>query len=225
MPKYYEAYDKRYRQVHRQNLQWASDNPSPIVLQTIQKLYKGEHPRILEIGCGEGRDCLFLLRQGYDVDAVDISEEAVRTCRQKATEADHERFAVLDVCTGRLEKMYDFIYSVSTLHMLVLDEDRRNYFAFIKNHLLADGFALILTMGDGEEEFSSDIASAFENRARTHQETGATLEIASTSCRVVCFATFEKELTGAGFIVQEKGVACIEPDFPTIMYALVRHTP
>jgi len=223
MPKYYEAYDKRYQQVHRRNLQWASDEPSPIVLQTIKKLYRDKKPRILEIGCGEGRDCLFLLRQGYDADAVDVSEEAVRTCRQKAAAADSGRFAVVDACTGRLEKTYDFIYSVATLHMLVLDEDRQNYFAFIKGCLAADGFALILTMGDGKEEFSSDIASAFEDCTRTHQETGIKLEVASTSCRVVRFTTFEKELAGAGFVIQEKGVTCIEPDFPTIMYALVRH--
>ena len=37
MAKYYEAYEKRYRQVHEKQLSWASNQPSPIVLETIEK--------------------------------------------------------------------------------------------------------------------------------------------------------------------------------------------
>ena len=40
--------------------------------------------------------------------------------------------------------------------MLVLDEDRNNYYKFIYNHLKQNGYALILSMGDGKKEFKSN---------------------------------------------------------------------
>ena len=84
MAKYYEAYEKRYRQVHEKSLSWASDKNSPIVLEMLKKYGNSDNTKILDIGCGEGRDCLFLLDLGYDIQALDISEEAIRYCKNKA---------------------------------------------------------------------------------------------------------------------------------------------
>ena len=55
MKRYYEAYEARYSQVHAQGLQWSSDAPTPIVEEIIRQ-YGKEQGRMLEIGCGEGRD-------------------------------------------------------------------------------------------------------------------------------------------------------------------------
>ena len=222
MPKYYEAYEKRYRQVHEKSLSWASDKNSPIVSDTLKKYVKGDSPKILDIGCGEGRDCLYLMKQGYDVQAIDISEEAIRYCKQKAGAENESRFRVLDVCRSKLEERFDFIYSVATLHMLVVQQDRERYLSFIKNHLSDTGYALILSMGDGEMESESNIDEAFEDKTRIHQETGTELSVASTSCKMVSFGTLRKELHSAGFSVVEDGLTEAPPDFPVIMYAVVR---
>lgn len=222
MPKYYEAYEKRYRQVHEKSLSWASDKNSPIVSDTLKKYVKVDHPRILDIGCGEGRDCLFLIKQGYDVQALDISEEAIRYCRQQAGAGNEDKFHILDVCTENLEESFDFIYSVATLHMLVLQQDRERYLSFIKNHLSEGGYALILSMGDGVMESESNIDEAFEDKTRIHQETGMELSVASTSCKMVSFDTFREELRRAGFSVVEDGLTEVPPDFPVIMYAVVK---
>lgn len=222
MPKYYEAYEKRYRQVHEKSLSWASDKNSPIVAEILKKYVKAGRPRILDIGCGEGRDCLYLMDLGYDVQALDISEEAIRYCRRKAGAENESRFRVLDVCTGELEGSFDFIYSVAALHMLVLKQDRERYLSFIKNHLSQGGCALILSMGDGVMESESDIDEAFEDKTRVHQETGTELSVASTSCKMVSFDTLRKELHGAGFSIVEDGLTEAPPDFPVIMYAVVQ---
>ncbi len=225
MSKYYEAYEKRYRQVHQESLAWASDKNSPIVMEMLKKYIDCENPRLLEVGCGEGRDALHLLKLGCDVQALDISEEAIRYCRERAGEENRERFHVVDVCTEAFEGQYDFIYSVATLHMLVLQPDRQRYLSFIRRRLSDKGYALILTMGDGVMERESDIGEAFTNQKRSHWETGRELEIAATSCKMVCFETFRKELSESGFLIVEDGLTCIEPDFPTIMYAVVRQRP
>lgn len=222
MAKYYEAYDKRYRQVHEKSLSWATDENSPIVIETLKKYVKCNNPKILDIGCGEGRDCLYLLGLGYDVQAVDVSEEAIRYCIDKAGAKNKDRFHVVDVCIQNFEGTFDFIYSVATLHMLVLEQDRKRYLSFVKNRLSKNGYALILTMGDGNTETESDINEAFDDKKRTHQETGEELLIAATSCKMVNFETFRKELKDSGFEIVEDGLTKIENHFPTIMYAVVR---
>ena len=80
--KYYEAYDERYKQIHGQDLQWSSEKPSKIVAETIQSVSLPTNSKILEIGCGEGRDAYLLLTQGFDVLATDVSCEAVSYCKK-----------------------------------------------------------------------------------------------------------------------------------------------
>ena len=66
MRKYYEAYDERYKTVHEKGMRWASDEISPIVFDTMLKYGIGKNAAILETGCGEGRDAIPLLQDGYD---------------------------------------------------------------------------------------------------------------------------------------------------------------
>lgn len=217
---YYEAYDDRYRQVHRENLEWFSRNPSPIVGQVMAQFGIGTNSKILELGCGEGRDAIHLLRQGYRVLATDISPEAIAYCRRIApTFSNH--FQVLDCIGGKLEGEFDFIYAVAVVHMLVEDIHRKGFYQFIRNHLNASGIALICTMGDGEIQRKSDITNAFSLQERIHEQSGKTVHIASTSCRMVDFPTFQKELEENGLTIIKQGITAIQPEFSQIMYAVV----
>ena len=218
---YYEAYDDRYRQVHRENLEWFSRNPSPIVGQVMAQFGIGTNSKILELGCGEGRDAIALLEQGFDVLATDISPEAIAHCQRLAPEYT-DCFQVLDCIDGKLEKNFDFIYAVAVVHMLVEDVHRKGFYQFIRNHLNASGIALICTMGDGEIQRTSDITNAFSLQERLHEQSGKTLHIASTSCRMVDFPTFRAELERNGFAILQEGQTAIEPDFTQMMYAVVR---
>lgn len=218
--KYYEAYDDRYRQVHGQDMQWFADSPSPIVGQMLERM--GITGRILEIGCGEGRDAGFLLEQGYDVLATDVSPAAVDYARKRFGQFPR-CFQVLDCLTERLEEKFDFIYAVAVLHMLIPNSDRDGFYSFIRYHLKPGGLALICTMGDGAGEHQSDISAAFDLQERIHEQTGRPVRIAGTSCRVVSWDTFRRELDRNGLAVAESGMTAVEPDFPQMMYALVEN--
>jgi tellurite methyltransferase len=77
--------------------------------------------RILDAGCGDGRNLVYLLRSGFEVFAVDASEQAVTRVRQLAAEiAPH-----LPEDNFRLEKVegmsfagerFDVIISSAVLH-------------------------------------------------------------------------------------------------------------
>lgn len=218
--KYYEAYDDRYRQVHGANLQWFSGEPSGIVAQVIERFGIQPDARILEIGCGEGRDARPLLGHGFNLLATDISAEAIAYCRK--LDPEHaDCYRVLDCIGGQTDERFDFIYAIAVLHMLVKDEDRAAFYQFIRDHLAPGGTALICTMGDGTFERSSDISTAFELQERVHEDSGKTLRIAGTSCRMVSFPSFEAELSQYGLAILEKGFSPIEPDFCEMMYAVV----
>lgn len=219
--KYYDAYDDRYRQVHEQNLQWFDKAPSPIVIETIRQYSLSREHKLLEIGCGEGRDAYPLLQQGFDLLATDVSGEAVSFCQGRMPEYA-DRFRVFDCISEKLSHTFDFIYAVAVVHMLVPDADRDAFYECVRLHLKPTGIALICTMGDGNVERQSDIRTAFDVQDRVHEQSGKTVQIANTSCRMVSFQTFEKELARNGLVAVKQGITVIEPDFPQMMYAVVR---
>ena len=220
MRKYYEAYDDRYRQVHRENLHWFDDAPSGIVLETVEKYSVTARHRILEIGCGEGRDARFLLEKGYDVLATDVSPAAVDCCR-KQDPGHRDCYAVLDCLYCDTAEKFDFIYAVAVIHMLVLREDRDSFYRFYRDHLSSGGIGLICSMGDGTEELKSDISSAFSTRERVHEASGKVLNLANTSCRMVTMNTFRQEILDNGLTILESGITSVKPDFPEMIYAVV----
>ena len=221
MEKYYEAYDKRYKQVHDKGLAWESDSNSKIVEDIINK-YNLQNASMLEIGCGEGRDARYLLDKGYKLLATDISLEAIKYCIDN--DINHrENYKVLDALKDSTDNTeYLFIYSVVCLHMLVLDEDRNKFYKYIYEHLSKDGYSLILTMGDGKRESASDITKAFDDVERVHQETDEKINVAATSCRIVNFDTLFKEVKDNNFDILEHGVTEIENHFNEIMYVLLK---
>jgi len=218
--KYYEAYDDRYRQVHYFGLKWFTEAPTPILLDVIGRYSVLKDHRILEIGCGEGRDAFYLLEQGYHLVASDISQAAIAFCTEHG-QAYQSNFRVLDCIRDQLEESFDFIYAVAVLHMLVEDEDRKAFYNFIRNHLSPGGIAMVCTMGDGEQQFHSDISQAFQLHERVHEQSGIILSIARTSCRVVNRETFIEEIRNCGFKILEQGDTSIEPDFTAMLYAVI----
>ena len=89
-------------------------------------------------------------------------------------------------------------------------------------HLDDNGFALILTMGNGKMESSSNINNAWEDIERIHQSTGEKINVATTSCRIVNFETLKKETNNSNLLIIEMGITQIIPNFPEIMYIVVK---
>ncbi len=222
--KYYQAYDERYRQVHEQSLQWSSLSPSPIVSKILEIYHISKNDPILEIGCGEGRDAVCLLQNGYPLLATDISAEAISYCRKHYSE-HADSFRILDCLTERLPEKYDFIYAIAVLHMLTEDSDRSRFYRFLHDHLKEKGIALICTMGNGTEEWQTDSSQAFELQKRVHQQSGKEIFIAATSCRKVSFETLKQETAAEFLTILESGMTSIPPDFPGIMYAVIKRAP
>jgi SAM-dependent methyltransferase len=76
--------------------------------------------RVLDLGCGPGRNASWLARQGYEVDAIDLSGEAIAWAHEQATDvADRVRFACADIFTWPIPPGgYDLVYDSGCFHHL-----------------------------------------------------------------------------------------------------------
>ena len=77
--------------------------------------------RVLDAGCGGGRNLVYLLREGFDVHAVDADEEAVASVRRMAAAItparDDRRFLVTGVeAMPFAESAFDVVISSAVLH-------------------------------------------------------------------------------------------------------------
>lgn len=219
MRKYYEAYEERYKSVHQLGLQWSEKEPTPIVMSIIDKYNISKQTRILEIGCGEGRDTIYLYKNGHNVYGSDISKEAIDYCKLIS---GYHNFFQLDAVNGSMVEKFDFIFAIAVIHMLVLDEDRKKFLQFIKEHINNNGYALICSMGDGAEEYETDINCAFDTVDRVHESSNMHVKIAATSCRKVNWNTIENEMVKANLNIIEKGILRDVPGFNSMLYIVAQ---
>ena len=98
-------------------------NTNPVhseVLEAIQTVKPG---KALDLGCGQGRNSLFLAQQGFDVTAVDQNELALEILQSIVEQEDLEMpVGLYDINSASIEQTYDFI--VSTVVLMFLQADR-----------------------------------------------------------------------------------------------------
>ena len=98
------------------------------------------------------------------------------------------------IAKDKLNKKYDFIYSVAVIHMFLKEEHRNLFYKFIYEHLNDNGIALVISMGDGTSTYKSNIDDAFKKVVRKNINTNKEIMVTSTSCNIVDFATFKEEI-------------------------------
>ena len=82
---------------------------------------------VLDVGCGEGRNAIFLASKGHLVDAFDISQAGIIKAVKIAKAQDvNVNFTVQDLTTYNFKKIYDIIISHGVLHLP--EREARNSF-------------------------------------------------------------------------------------------------
>ena len=85
--------------------------------------YAPKHARVLDVGCGQGRDSLFIARLGHSVTAVDLSPSGIRQLNADAKKQGlRVRTEVADIRNFAWGGPYDVIVINRTLHMLLPEE-------------------------------------------------------------------------------------------------------
>jgi 2-polyprenyl-3-methyl-5-hydroxy-6-metoxy-1,4-benzoquinol methylase len=100
--------------------------------------------RVLDLGCGQGRDALFIARKGHRVVGVDVSETGISQMLEDARKEDlNVDGMVADIVEFEPEGEYDVILLDRVLHMLKDNDDRLAVLETVSRHTKLGGFVLI----------------------------------------------------------------------------------
>lgn len=128
-------YEERYKDAE---YYWGV-KPSFMCLEVLRILPPDRPLRILDVGCGEGKDAVFFSKNGYKVSAFDITssgiEKAKRLAERHGVDIDFFRADIIDY---RLEKKFDVIFCSGVLHYLP-EEVRGEVLDDWKRHTTAGG--------------------------------------------------------------------------------------
>lgn len=114
------VYDQYYQQKHY------FGEPYPELLTYAAKLDK--NLKVLDLGCGQGRDAIALARMGFSVTAVDISEVGIKQMNQVAKDEGLDINAlVMDL--NHFDALHDFdiILLDSMFHFYKKDIDKETH--------------------------------------------------------------------------------------------------
>jgi tellurite methyltransferase len=127
------AYDAKYR---REEYYWGVE-PSDMCLKTLELLPPTRPLRLLDIGCGEGKDAVFLARCGYEVSAFDLSEAGLEKTKRLAKQARVDvKIFKANLLDYRLNETYDVLYSSGVFNYIrpeLRDEILENYKAHVND--------------------------------------------------------------------------------------------
>lgn len=127
--------------------------------------------RVLDLGCGPGRNALYLASAGFDVTAVDLSPTAIAWAEERAREAgaeDHVRFVRGDAFTAAPDGPYDLIYDSGCFHHLP-PHRRVSYLALLDRALAPGGHFALTAFAAGEGGMGSELPDAdFYREGRLH---------------------------------------------------------
>jgi tellurite methyltransferase len=97
------------------------------------------HPRLLDLGCGEGRNAVYFAMNGFDVVGLDASLPGLKKAERYAEEVGVRIKTIhADIVSYELVDIYDVIFSTGTLHYLP-PEVRRQRFQNYKDSTSPDG--------------------------------------------------------------------------------------
>jgi cyclopropane fatty-acyl-phospholipid synthase-like methyltransferase len=96
--------------------------------------------KAMELGCGPGRNAIYLALNGFSVDAFDLSETAIEWAKERANERG---LAINFICQSVFEikpqEEYDFIYDSGCMHH-ILPHRRIQYLDMIYSGLKPGGY-------------------------------------------------------------------------------------
>lgn len=98
-------------------------NTNPVHSEVLEAMQTVQPCKALDLGCGQGRNALFLDQHGFDVTAVDQNELSLEILQSIVEQEDLEMsVGIYDINSASIGQTYDFI--VSTVVLMFLQADR-----------------------------------------------------------------------------------------------------
>ncbi len=110
-----DLYDQKYR---REPFYWGIE-PSRLCLRILEHKPPDQPYAVLDIGCGEGRNAVFLASKGYSVAAFDLSPYGINKSQSLAARYGVEiEVFTADIMRYRLDRDIDIVLCANSLYMV-----------------------------------------------------------------------------------------------------------
>ena len=129
----------------------APSEPSKFAEDILKYLESGK--KLIELGCGNGRDAIFLSNNKINVTAIDQSESSINNLKSNAS-SDYINFVADDFIETKLleTESFDYVYSRFTLHS-ISEEQENKLINRVYKALKKDGLLLIEVRSVKDEIF------------------------------------------------------------------------
>lgn len=99
--------------------------PVPFVIEVLPAFKRYKIKKVLDLGCGTGRHCIYLAKNGFEVVGLDVSESALRMAnswvrKEGLTNAVFMRGAMTNIPFDN--RRFDAVISVSVIHHAVKED-------------------------------------------------------------------------------------------------------
>lgn len=155
------------------NVPWEIGAPQPIVCEILDSLPPS---RLLDVGCGLGRNAKAAFERGYEVVAIDISSTAIEKCREIYSDSKIS-FKVLDACKTGLVPGFKVILDSATYHAIPAAE-RVTYLMEMRRLASEETVFHLITFAPSLYGMPKPLASELSELANTVESSGWKIKLA-----------------------------------------------
>jgi cyclopropane fatty-acyl-phospholipid synthase-like methyltransferase len=111
-----EAYEKRYRKVYEIGAEfWEQLEPTETLVKFVSETRMPKRSRVIEFGCGEGRDSVFLSRKRFRLLGVDTARSALVNAKRRSEKGGRTRSSLLQTYGACRQRMGSLIWPLTLL--------------------------------------------------------------------------------------------------------------
>jgi SAM-dependent methyltransferase len=112
-----DVYKNKIRFLSKNNstaIPWEIETVDPNLPKLLDR-FSLNSGKLLELGCGKGVDANYLCQRGFQVTAIDVSEDVIAIAKQNNCELDIEFYSA-DFFVGIPRQKFDIVYDRGFLH-------------------------------------------------------------------------------------------------------------
>lgn len=150
-----KAFDAGYDKGYFESERFWGDHPASMVMKAAELLENIRDVHCLDLGCGTGKNAIFLSKKGLSVTACDSSYYAIMEAR---TLSDQVKWLIRDARKINLgDRYYDLIVMTGILHCLSTEAEVYSVIDKAKDATKAGGYHVVSVFNDRDQDLKGHL--------------------------------------------------------------------
>lgn len=171
--------------------EYNESEPNLFAVKLVDLYSSKEKPKLLDLGCGDGRDVSYFVKNGFNVSTLDIANKSVSKIKEKFGEQVNA--SCQDIRDLQFKNSsFDIIYAHLTLHYFT-DEETTKIFDKIYDLLNKDGIFFVKCKSDKDKLYGEGQKIAEHTFFRGHVRHFFTLDYLKSKLNKFAIIELEEE--------------------------------